>query len=73
MSHIHPVTEICGSSPHSIDDAIQQAVASAQQKIRPLEYLRAIEIRGHFDSDGSTGHFPVGVKLGFCLDRPSGV
>ena len=72
MSHIYPVTEIYDSSLHSIDDEIRQAVASAQQTIRPLERFQVTAIRGHFESDGSIGHFQVGVKLGFRLERPSG-
>ncbi|WP_336490804.1 dodecin [Methylobacterium nigriterrae] len=72
MSHVYPVTEIYGSSQHSIDDAIRQAVASAQLTIRHLEWCQVTEIRGHVESDGSIGHFQVGVKLGFRLDRPSG-
>ena len=72
MSHIYPATKIYGSSPHSIADASRQAVASAQQTIRDLEWFQVTEIRGHVESDGSIGHFQVGVKLGFRLERPSG-
>jgi flavin-binding protein dodecin len=73
MSHIYPVTGTSGSLPHSIEDAIPQAVASAPQTIRHLEWFQVIEALGCFESDGSIGHFPVGVKLGFRLEWPSGV
>ena len=72
MGHIYPVTEIYGSSPHSIEDAIQQAVAAAQRTVRNLEWFQVTEIRGHVASDGSIGHFQVGVKLGFRLEQSSG-
>ncbi|HUF86734.1 MAG TPA: dodecin [Thermohalobaculum sp.] len=69
MSHIYPVTEIYGSSTESIDDAIRQAVATASETIRNLEWFQVSEIRGHIAPDGSVGHFQVGVKLGFRLER----
>lgn len=69
MDHVYPVTEIYGSSTESIDDAIRSAVASAHQTIRNLEWFEVTEIRGHIGSDGTVGHFQVGVKLGFRLDK----
>jgi len=72
MDHVYPVTEIYGSSKESVDDAIKQAVAAANRTIKNLEWFEVTEIRGHVKSDGSVGHFQVGVKLGFRLDQTSG-
>lgn len=69
MDHIYPVTEIYGSSSQSIDDAIRNAVATAHETIRNLEWFEVTEIRGHVAPDGAVGHFQVGVKLGFRLER----
>jgi flavin-binding protein dodecin len=71
LDHVYPVTEIYGSSTESIDDAIRQAVSAASQTVRNLQWFEVTEIRGHVNSDGSIGHFQVGVKLGFKLDRSS--
>jgi len=71
MEHVYPVTEIFGSSPDSIDDAIRNAVSSAHQTICNLEWSEVTEIRGHVGSDGAVGHFQVGVKLGFRLEPRS--
>lgn len=68
MSHTYPVTEIYGSSPTSIDDAIRNAVKSAGQSLRNLEWFEVTEIRGHVENN-EVAHFQVGVKLGFRLDR----
>ncbi|TMV09130.1 dodecin domain-containing protein [Ruegeria sediminis] len=68
MSHIYPITEIYGSSSESIDDAIRQAVAAANESVRNLEWFEVTEIRGHV-ADGDVAHFQVGLKLGFRLDR----
>ena len=51
------------------DDAIRNAVSVANQSIRNLEWFEVTEIRGHVASDGSVGHFQVGVKLGFRFER----
>ncbi len=69
-THTYPVTEIYGSSPTSIDDAIRNAVTTAGKSLRNLEWFEVTEIRGHVE-DGAVAHFQVGVKLGFRLDRKS--
>lgn len=69
MDHVYPVTEVYGSSPESIDQAVRNAISAASTSIRNLEWFEVTEIRGHVNSDGSVGHFQVGVKLGFRLDR----
>ncbi|MES0883162.1 dodecin [Roseibium sp. SCP14] len=69
MDHIYPVTEIYGSSPDSIDQAIRNAISAANKSIRNLDWFEVTEIRGHVNKDGSVGHYQVGVKLGFRLDQ----
>lgn len=67
--HIYPVTEVYGSSPESVDDAIRRAVKAASQSLRNLEWFEVTQIRGHVGEDGEVAHFQVGVKLGFRLER----
>ncbi len=69
MDHVYPVTEVYGSSPDSIDQAVRNAIGAASKSIRNLEWFEVTEIRGHVNTDGSVGHFQVGVKLGFRLER----
>jgi flavin-binding protein dodecin len=69
MAHVYPITEVYGSSDDSVDDAIRNAVSAASKSIRNLEWFEVTEIRGHVKEDGSIGHFQVGVKLGFRLER----
>lgn len=69
MDHVYPVTEMYGSSKTSIDDAIRTAVATASQTLRSIEWFEVTQIRGHVLPDGTVGHFQVGVKLGFRLER----
>ena len=66
--NVYSVTEVFGSSSQSIDDAIANAVRTAGQTIRNLEWFEVSEIRGHIDND-RIAHFQVGVKLGFRYER----
>ncbi len=69
MDRVYPVTEIYGSSTDSIDDAIRNAIATAGETIRKLEWFEVTEIRGHVGETGTVEHFQVGVKIGFRLER----
>jgi dodecin len=69
MNHTYRVTEIVGSSPESLDQAVRNAVARADATLRQLEWFEVTEIRGHI-VDGGVGHFQVTVKIGFRLDEP---
>lgn len=66
--HVYSVTEVYGSSPDSLEDAIRNAVGTAAGTLRNLEWFEVSEIRGHIDSD-KVGHFQVGVKLGFRYEK----
>ena len=67
MDHTYRVTELVGSSPESIDQAIRNAVGRAGVTLRRLDWFEVTEIRGHI-VDGAMGHIQVGLKLGFRLD-----
>lgn len=68
MDHTYRVTEIVGSSPDSVDQAVRNAIARAGQTLRHLDWFEVTEIRGHI-VDGRIGHFQVAVKVGFRLDE----
>jgi dodecin len=68
--HTYRVTEIVGTSPESLQQAIRNGVARASQTVRNLEWFEVSEIRGQI-SDGAVAHFQVGLKVGFRLDDAS--
>jgi flavin-binding protein dodecin len=68
--HTYRVTEIVGSSPESLQQAIRNGVARAGQTLRNLEWFEVSEIRGQI-TDGAVAHFQVGLKVGFRLDDAS--
>jgi dodecin len=68
MDHTYRVTEIVGSSPESIDQAIRNAISRAGATLRNLDWFEVTETRGHI-VDGDVGHFPVTLKVGFRLEE----
>ena len=68
--HTYRVTEIVGSSPESLQQAIRNGVERAGQTLRNLEWFEVSEIRGQI-ADGSVAHFQVSLKIGFRLDDVS--
>jgi hypothetical protein len=65
--HVYRVSEIVGSSPESLQQAIRNGVSRASRTLRNLEWFEVTEIRGHID-DGEVAHFQVGMKVGFRLE-----
>jgi flavin-binding protein dodecin len=65
--HTYRVTEIVGSSPESLQQAIRNGVERAGQTLRNVEWFEVTEIRGQV-ADGAVAHFQVGLKVGFRLD-----
>jgi dodecin len=65
--HTYRVTEIVGSSPESVQQAIRNGVARAGETLRNLEWFEVTEIRGQIH-DGAVAHFQVGLKVGFRLE-----
>jgi dodecin len=68
--HTYRVTEIVGSSPESLQQAIRNGVERAGQTLRNLEWFEVSEIRGQI-AEGSVAHFQVSLKVGFRLDDVS--
>jgi dodecin len=61
------ITEIVGTSPTSIEDAVRNGVSRASETLRHLDWLEVTEIRGQI-VDGEVEHWQVGVKIGFRLE-----
>ena len=62
--HTYKVTEIVGTSPDGIDQAIRNGVERAAQTLRNLDWFEIVEVRGHLQ-DGAVDHFQVTMKVGF--------
>jgi dodecin len=65
--HVYKITELTGSSPKSIEDAVSQAVTRASKTLRNLRWFEVSETRGHLEN-GKIAHWQVTVKIGFTLE-----
>ena len=61
------VTEIVGTSPDGIDEAIRNAIAPGQPTLRHVDWFEVTQVRGQI-KDGDVEHFQVGIKVGFRLE-----
>jgi hypothetical protein len=65
--HVYKMLELAGSSPTSIEDAVQNALRKAAKTVRRMQWFQIMETRGHI-ADGNVSHWQVTVKVGFTLD-----
>jgi flavin-binding protein dodecin len=65
--HVYRLSEIVGSSPTSVDDAIRTAVRKASQTVRNIEWFQTSEVRGQV-VDGEVTYFQVTLKIGFRVE-----
>ena len=65
--HVYKHLELTGSSSNSIEDAINNALAKANETVRNIHWFNVVETRGHV-SDGKVAHWQVTIKAGFTLE-----
>lgn len=68
-NHTYRITEIVGSSPDGVDDAVRNGVARASRTLRNLDWFEVTQVRGQLEG-GEVAHWQVGLKLGFRLEEP---
>ena len=66
-SRTYRVTEIVGTSPDGIDQAVRNGVTRAAMTLRHVDWFEVTKVRGHL-VDGEVEHFQVTMKLGFRLE-----
>ena len=70
MDNVYAISEIVGSSTSSIEDAIEQAIATASNSLKNLAWFEVTETRGHIQ-DGRVAHYQVTLRLGFRYEQKS--
>ena len=58
--------ELVGSSKTGIEDAIDNALATAKESLKMMDWFEVTETRGHI-VDGKVGHYQVSLKVGFRI------
>ncbi|MEU8989287.1 dodecin [Streptomyces sp. NPDC048558] len=67
-NHTYRVTDIVGTSPEGVDQAIRNGIERASQTLRNLDWFEVTDVRGQLD-DGQIAHWQVTMKVGFRLDE----
>lgn len=65
--HVYKHIELTGSSTTSIEDAVSNALAKANETVRNIQWFSVTETRGHV-VDGKVAHWQVSIKAGFTLE-----
>ncbi|MFC0680420.1 dodecin [Lysobacter korlensis] len=68
-NHTYRVTEIVGTSPDGIDQAIRNGLSRAAETVRHLDWFEVVSQRGEIEN-GQVAHFQVTMKVGFRLEDP---
>lgn len=61
------ISEIVGTSPDSIHQAVRNGVEKASSTVRNLDWFEVMSVRGQI-SDGQVAHFQVQMKVGFRIE-----
>jgi hypothetical protein len=67
--NVYKIIELTGTSQHSIEDAVQNALIKASKSVRNLRWFQLIETRGDITNEGKVGHWQVTLKAGFKLEE----
>lgn len=65
--HVYKHIELTGSSPNSIEDAVQNAIERAARTVHNMRWFEVRDTRGHIDG-GRVAHWQVTIEVGFTLD-----
>lgn len=66
-SRTYSLTEIVGTSPDGVDQAIRNGVERAGRSVRHIDWFEVTQIRGYVRDD-TVDHFQVTMKIGFRLE-----
>jgi dodecin len=64
----YAVSEIVGTSPQDVNQAIRNGIRRANETLRNLDWFELVEVRGAI-LDGEVNHYQVTLKVGFRLDE----
>ncbi|NTW63814.1 MAG: dodecin domain-containing protein [Chlorobiaceae bacterium] len=67
-AHIYKKIELVGSSPSSIEEAVNNAVEKASESVRNIRWVEILETRCHVENQ-KIMYWQVTVKIGFTLEE----
>lgn len=66
-SRTYRLTEIVGTAPESIDQAVRNGIDRAAKSLRHIDWFEVTDIRGYIRDD-QVNHYQVTLKIGFRLE-----
>ncbi|QDV61298.1 MULTISPECIES: dodecin [Crateriforma] len=66
--HTYKKIEVTGTSPVSIEEAVETAITHASRTVRGLSWFELTETRGLIE-EGKVSEWQVTIKIGFNLDQ----
>ena len=63
----YAISEIVGTSPQDVNQAIRNGIKRASETLRNLDWFEVISVRGQIDGD-RVAHYQVTLKIGFRLE-----
>ena len=66
-NHVYKKVELVGTSPNSLEEAIESAIARAEKTLHNVRWFEVVETRGQVDG-GRVAHYQVTLRVGFTLD-----
>ncbi len=66
-NHTYKTLEITGTSPLSIQQAIENAIADTGRSVRNMRWFEVLETRGHI-AEGKVDHWQVTLKISFTIE-----
>jgi len=64
---VYKIIELAGSSPESIEDAVNKAVRQASDSVRKLNWFTVKEVRGTLAQDG-VAEWQAIIRVGFKVE-----
>jgi dodecin len=65
--HVYKTIELTGSSKKGIEQAIETAVAKANETVRNMRWFEVVQTRGYLEK-GKVAYWQVTLKIGFTLE-----
>ena len=65
--HTYKIIELVGTSPNSIEEAVNNALSKASNTVRNMRWLQITDTRGHLENQ-KLAYWQVVMKVGFTLE-----
>ena len=64
---VYKLIDLVGTSPTSIEEAVQNAIAKAGESVREMRWFEIVETRGVIDAN-RVAEWQVTIKVGFRIE-----